>query len=154
MLHSLLSASRALEGSVARLWAALAAASIVPAAALGAALPAPPETFDSSYVAPTGKKLNVAPGGNLQAALRNPSLRHIALAIHHQTAQTRPPDRGAVDEPTPGISVQRLEHKFVLSCRQAFHIVGAHEMRLRHVVAQDLSFCRLYLQFLVPIRQR
>ncbi len=54
---------------VARVWAALAAASITPVAALAAALPAPPQTFDSSYVAPTGTRLNVAAGGSLQAAL-------------------------------------------------------------------------------------
>src|SRR5216684_7115731 len=81
---------------------------------------------------------------DFQAALRNPSLRHIALAMCHQAAQTRPPDRSAADEPTSGESVQRLEHKFLFSFRQVFQISGAHEMRLRHVVAQDLSFCRLY----------
>jgi hypothetical protein len=54
-----------------RLWAALAVASITPVAAGAAALPAPPQTFDSSYVAPTGAKLNVSAGGNLQAALNN-----------------------------------------------------------------------------------
>jgi hypothetical protein len=66
MIHSMLSAPRR---SVARLWAAFAAVSIAPAAALAAALPAPPQTFDSSYVAPRGAILNVAAGGNLQAAL-------------------------------------------------------------------------------------
>ena len=74
MPHSILSLSCAPQRPVARLWAALAAASITPAAALAAALPAPPQTFDSSYVAPvapTGKRLNVAAGGNLQAALNN-----------------------------------------------------------------------------------
>jgi hypothetical protein len=70
MFHSMLSASRAPQRPVARLWAALAAASIAPAAALGAAaLPAPPQTFDSSYVAPRGAILNVAMGRDLQAAL-------------------------------------------------------------------------------------
>jgi hypothetical protein len=70
MLHSMPSASRALERPIARLWTALAAAvSIAPAAALAAALPAPPQTFDSSYVAPKGAILNVPAGGNLQAAL-------------------------------------------------------------------------------------
>jgi hypothetical protein len=69
MLHSMLSAFRAPQRPVARLWAALAAAAIAPAAALGAALPAPPQTFDSSYVAPRGAVLNVAAGGSLQAAL-------------------------------------------------------------------------------------
>ena len=69
MLHSMLSASRASQRSVTRLWAALAVASIAPAPALGAALPAPPQTFDSSYVAPSGRVLPVAAGGNLQAAL-------------------------------------------------------------------------------------
>ena len=69
MLHSMLSAFRAPQSPVARLWIALAAASITPAAALGAALPAPPQTFDSSYVAPRGAILNVAAGGSLQSAL-------------------------------------------------------------------------------------
>ena len=71
MLHSMLCASHAPQRPAARLWAALAVASITPVAALAAALPAPPQTFDSSYVAPTGAKLNVAAGGNLQAALNN-----------------------------------------------------------------------------------
>ena len=69
MLHSMLSASAAPHRAVARLRAALAAAWIMPAAALAAALPAPPQTFDSSYVAPGGAILKVAAGGNLQAAL-------------------------------------------------------------------------------------
>ena len=69
MLHSMLSASGAPHRAVARLRAALAAAWIMPAAALAAALPAPPQIFDSSYVAPRGAILEVAAGGNLQAAL-------------------------------------------------------------------------------------
>jgi len=69
MPYSMLSMSRVCEQFVARLWTAVAVASITPVAALAAALPAPPQTFDSSYVAPTGAKLNVAAGGNLQAAL-------------------------------------------------------------------------------------
>ncbi len=69
MLHSMLSASRAPRRAVARLRTALAVTWIMPAAALAAALPAPPQTFDSSYVAPSGAVLEVAAGGNLQAAL-------------------------------------------------------------------------------------
>jgi hypothetical protein len=69
MPYSMLSLSCVRERFVARLWAAVAAASITPVAALAAALPAPPQTFDSSYVAPTGMKRNVAAGGSLQAAL-------------------------------------------------------------------------------------
>jgi len=69
MLHSMLGASRAPQRPIARLWAALAAGSIAPAAALGAALPAPPQTFDSSYIAQKGAVLNVRAGGNLQAAI-------------------------------------------------------------------------------------
>jgi hypothetical protein len=69
MLHSMLSASRASRRSVVRLWATLAAASLTPVAALAAALPAPPQTFDSSYVAPKGAILKVAAGESLQAAL-------------------------------------------------------------------------------------
>src|SRR5215469_7348231 len=71
MPYSMLSMSRVRERFVARLCAAVAAASITPVAALAAALPAPPQTFDSSYVAPTGARLNVVAGGNLQTALNN-----------------------------------------------------------------------------------
>ena len=75
MLHSMLGASRAPQRPIARLWAALAAGSIAPAAALGAALPAPPQTFDSSYVAPTGGAIhNVVAGQPLQTALDNAKL--------------------------------------------------------------------------------
>jgi hypothetical protein len=69
MLHSMLSASRASQRSVVRLWAALVVASLTPVAALAAALPAPPQTLDSSYVAPKGAILRVAAGESLQAAL-------------------------------------------------------------------------------------
>ena len=76
MLHSMLSASRAPQRSVVRLGAALAlaAAALTPVAALAAALPAPPQTFDSSYVAPRGAILRVAAGQSLQAALNNARL--------------------------------------------------------------------------------
>jgi hypothetical protein len=69
MLYSMLSASRARRQAVARLPVALAAAWIMPAAALAAALPAPPQTFDSSYAAPTGAILHVGADLGLQAAL-------------------------------------------------------------------------------------
>jgi len=69
MPHSMLRASRAGQQFLVCLSAALAAASLAPAAALGAALPAPPQTFDSSYLAPKGAVLNVVAGGSLQAAL-------------------------------------------------------------------------------------
>src|SRR4029077_4399989 len=74
MLYSMLSASRASRLAVARLRAALAVASIAPAAVLGAARPAPPQTFDTSYAAPSGKTWPVNAGGNLQAALDNAKL--------------------------------------------------------------------------------
>lgn len=54
---------------VAHLCAILTIGWILPTAALAAALPAPPQTFDSSYIAPTGTRLTVAAGGSLQAAL-------------------------------------------------------------------------------------
>ena len=38
---------------------------------VAAALPRPPQTFDATYVAPTGPMLNVPAGGNFQAALNN-----------------------------------------------------------------------------------
>jgi hypothetical protein len=69
MLHSMMGASRARRRAIARLRTALAAAWIMPAAVLAAALPAPPQTFDSGYVAPRGAILKVAAGGSLQAAL-------------------------------------------------------------------------------------
>jgi hypothetical protein len=69
MFHSMLSRSRATQRPTARLRAALAAFWIAPAAALAAALPAPPQGFDSSYVAPRGYVHNVPAGGNLQAVL-------------------------------------------------------------------------------------
>jgi hypothetical protein len=68
MPHSIPSASRAFQRPVAR-WCAALAAAITPVAALAAALPAPPQTFDSSYAAPTGAMLRVAAGESLQAAL-------------------------------------------------------------------------------------
>ena len=74
MLYSMLSASRAPQRAVARLPVALAAAWIMPAGALAAALPAPPQTFDTSYAAPSGKTWPVNAGGNLQAALDNAKL--------------------------------------------------------------------------------
>jgi hypothetical protein len=69
MPHSILCASRAFRRPSVHLWAALAAASITPAAVLAAALPAPPQTFDSSYVPQKGAVLTVAAGASLQAAL-------------------------------------------------------------------------------------
>ena len=69
MPHSMLRASCTTQRLLACLSAALATASLAPAAALGAALPAPPQTFDSRYVAPKGAIINVAAGGSLQAAL-------------------------------------------------------------------------------------
>jgi hypothetical protein len=71
MPYSMLSISCVRERFMARLSATVAVASITPVAALAAALPAPPQTFDSSYVAPTGVRVNVVAGGNLQAALNN-----------------------------------------------------------------------------------
>jgi hypothetical protein len=50
------------------------AASVVHAVGLAAALPVPPQTFDSSYVAPAGATLTVAAGGDLQAALNTAQL--------------------------------------------------------------------------------
>ena len=69
MFHSTLSRTRASHPPAARLRSALAALCITPAAALAAAIPAPPQGFDSSYVAPKGTVIPVAAGGNLQAAL-------------------------------------------------------------------------------------
>jgi hypothetical protein len=68
MPHFILSTSRAFQRPVAR-WCAALAAAITPVAALAAALPAPPQTFDSSYVAPRGAVLTVTAGESLQAAV-------------------------------------------------------------------------------------
>ena len=67
MPHSMLNISRTSQQRAPLLAAALAVASIMPVAALAAALPAPPQTFDSSYVAPTGAVVKVAASDNLQA---------------------------------------------------------------------------------------
>jgi hypothetical protein len=53
----------------ATLLAALAATATTHQGALAAELPIAPKTFDTSYVAPSGKTLTVVAGGNLQAAL-------------------------------------------------------------------------------------
>jgi hypothetical protein len=79
MLYSMLIASCARQRAVARLPVALAAAWIMPAAALAAALPAPPQTFDSSYVAPRGAIRNVDAGESLQAALDKAQLGDIIV---------------------------------------------------------------------------
>jgi hypothetical protein len=63
----MLNISRTSQQRAPLLAAALAVASIMPVAALAAALPAPPQTFDSSYVAPTGAVVKVAASDNLQA---------------------------------------------------------------------------------------
>ena len=54
---------------VARPLAALTATCLVHGLALAATLPAAPKTFDTTYAAPAGATLNVAAGGDLQAAL-------------------------------------------------------------------------------------
>ena len=54
---------------VARLLVALAVTCIINAMTWAAALPVAPQTFDTTYAAPTGTTLTVAAGGNLQAAL-------------------------------------------------------------------------------------
>ncbi|MBV8292388.1 MAG: right-handed parallel beta-helix repeat-containing protein [Mycobacterium sp.] len=74
MPHATLSFFRVSTRPVARLWAAIAAASLAPVAVLAATLPSPPQTFDSSYVAPTGAVIRVAAGRNLQTALNNAKL--------------------------------------------------------------------------------
>jgi hypothetical protein len=69
MPSSMLSVSRRPARVAARLLAALTAAAIAHQGALAAVLPAAPQTFDTSYAAPSGATLTVAAGGNLQAAL-------------------------------------------------------------------------------------
>ena len=52
-----------------KLLATFTLAAIAQQSALAAALPDAPETFDSSYTAPSGATLHVGAGGNLQAVL-------------------------------------------------------------------------------------
>jgi hypothetical protein len=73
MPSSMLCIFRPVRLAVARL-AALAAIAIMQQGALAAELPIPPKTFDTSYVAPSGKTLTVAAGGHLQAALEQAEL--------------------------------------------------------------------------------
>jgi hypothetical protein len=58
----------------ARALAGLAAACVVHGVGLAATIPTAPQTFDTSYVAPTGATLTVAAGGDLQAALNQAQL--------------------------------------------------------------------------------
>ena len=69
MPSSMLSVSRRPARLAARLLAALAAAGITYDVAAAATLPTAPQTFDTTYAAPSGKTLTVAAGGNLQTAL-------------------------------------------------------------------------------------
>jgi hypothetical protein len=65
----MLSVSRRPARLAARLLAAVAAAGIAHDVAVAATLPTAPQTFDTTYAAPSGKTLTVAAGGNLQTAL-------------------------------------------------------------------------------------
>jgi hypothetical protein len=58
----------------ARPLAFLAVACLAHGVSLAAALPIPPLTFDTTYVAPTGSTINVSAGGDLQAALNKAQL--------------------------------------------------------------------------------
>jgi hypothetical protein len=58
----------------ARALAALAATCVVHGVGLAATPPTAPQTFDTSYVAPTGATLTVTAGGDLQAALNQAQL--------------------------------------------------------------------------------
>jgi hypothetical protein len=69
-----LSTSRNTARLPARALAGLAAACVVHGVGLAATLPTAPQTFDTSYVAPTGATLTVAAGGDLQAALNQAQL--------------------------------------------------------------------------------
>jgi hypothetical protein len=64
-----LSTSRNTARLPARALAGLAAACVVHGVGLAATLPTAPQTFDTTYTAPTGPTLTVAAGGDLQAAL-------------------------------------------------------------------------------------
>jgi hypothetical protein len=64
-----LSTSRNTARLPARALAGLAAACVLHGVGLAATLPTAPQTFDTTYAAPTGPTLTVAAGGDLQAAL-------------------------------------------------------------------------------------
>ena len=69
-----LSTSRNAARLPARALAGLAAACVVHGVGLAATLPTAPQTFDTTYAAPTGATLTVAAGGDLQAALNQAQL--------------------------------------------------------------------------------
>jgi hypothetical protein len=67
--RSITSTPRIAARFLARPLAALIAAGVVNGLGLAATLPTAPKTFDPTYAAPKGATLNVAAGGDLQAAL-------------------------------------------------------------------------------------
>ena len=69
MRRSIMSTPRIAARFLARPLAALIAAGVVHGVGLAATLPTAPKTFDTTYAAPKGATLNVAAGGDLQAAL-------------------------------------------------------------------------------------
>jgi len=74
MTHSDLSKRCRAAGILLRTLAGFFSAVVVHAVGLAAALPAPPQTFDTGYAAPAGATLTVAAGGDLQAALNKAQL--------------------------------------------------------------------------------
>jgi hypothetical protein len=74
MLLSNLSTACIAVRLVARTLAALTAVSLVHGVAFAATPPTAPQTFDTTYAAPTGATLTVAAGGDLQAALSQAKL--------------------------------------------------------------------------------
>jgi hypothetical protein len=74
MPRSILSTPASAGRFLACAFAGLTAACVVHGVAPAATLPATPQTFDTSYVAPTGATLTVATGGDLQAALNQAQL--------------------------------------------------------------------------------
>src|SRR3974377_1828950 len=71
---------------------------------------------------------------DLQAGFRHPSLRDIILAMDEESAQARPPDGGAREEPPSCESMQRLEREVLLSLRQCVDVFAPDEMSLRHML--------------------
>ncbi len=71
-----------------------------------------------------------------------------------KAAQARPPHLGTIEQPVPGKAMQRLHRKFPLSLRDRFHVLGADQMCLRYMGAQDLTLPGLYSKLFVPIWQR
>ena len=104
---------------------------------------APGEEKDFAPIGPDAKVGPEARAVDLNGPLGDPSLRDIGLALPQEPTQPPVPDRGAVDEPAARKSMPGLEDEVGFAPRQHLRVVGAQDMRLRDVGAQDPPFVRL-----------